>query len=170
MDISSLGFDPARYTSAPQQTEGWIRFDGPPQKAFDRIADHAGMTEWVPLLKHVTVDPKTLKDGGSAVGTVRTLVFEGGIWLEEKIVFWNPPLGYAYATTGKVFPLKDYVGVMAVEGGPPTGGTFHIREYFSLEGKIQEAILPHGVLQLGRQSLAKLSTLIEGTEFEFRHV
>ena len=55
MDTSNFGFDPTQFTNAPLQTEGWIRFTDPPDKVFARLAHHEGLTEWVPLLKKVTV-------------------------------------------------------------------------------------------------------------------
>ena len=55
MDTSNFGFDPTKFTNAPLQTEGWIRFTDPPDKVFARLAHHEGLTEWVPLLKKVTV-------------------------------------------------------------------------------------------------------------------
>ena len=49
------GFDPGRFTAAPLQTQGVIRFPGSPDPVFARITDHATMTDWVPLLKTVQV-------------------------------------------------------------------------------------------------------------------
>ena len=67
-------FDPSQYTAAPRQTEGVIRFPGPPDSVFARIADHAAMTDWVPLLKTVQIShPKPLPPGESMVGTARVL-------------------------------------------------------------------------------------------------
>ena len=62
MDTSNFGFDPTQFTNAPLQTEGWIRFTDPPDKVFARLAHHEGLTEWVPLLKKVTVShPQPLR-------------------------------------------------------------------------------------------------------------
>ena len=170
MDTSNFGFDPTRYTSAPLQTEGWIRFTGPPEKVFAQITNHEGMTEWVPLLKKVTVThPETLPPGESAVSTTRTLVFEGGLTLVERIVFWNAPLCYAYDTQGKVFPLHHYIGLMGVEPGQD-GGTFVFREYFEVGGRMEETVIGHGVLPAMRKAFGKLSKLIGGTGFDVKHV
>ena len=49
------GFDPGRYTAAPLQTEGVIRFTGSPDAVFARIANHGALTDWVPMLKTVQV-------------------------------------------------------------------------------------------------------------------
>lgn len=170
MELDHFGFEPTQFTSAPLQTEGWIRFTGAPEQVFARIADHEGMTEWVPLLKKVSVThPQALASGESAVGTVRTMVFQGGLTLVERVVYWNPPLCYAYDTQGKVFPLQNYIGLMGVEPGQD-GGTFIFREYFEVRGRIKEAVIPHGVVPPMQKALHKLSELIDGSEYDVRHV
>lgn len=171
MDLSHFGFDPAKFTNAPLQTEGWIRFTDPPDKVFERLADHEGMTAWLPLLKKVTVThPQTLASGESTVGTTRTLVFQGGLTLVEQVVYWNPPLCYAYDTQGQVFPLQNYIGLMGVEPREGGGGTFIFREYFAVSGRIKKTVLPHGVIPPMRKALHELSQLIGGTEYDVKHV
>jgi hypothetical protein len=170
MDTSDFGFDPAEFTNAPLQTEGWIRFTDPPDQVFARLAHHEGMTEWLPLLKQVTVShPQALASGESTAGTTRTLVFQGGLTLVERIVYWNPPLCYAYDTQGKVFPLQDYIGLMGVVPGEG-GGAFIFREYFTVSGAIKNAVIPHGVMPPMRKALHKLSQLIGGTEYHVKHI
>ena len=169
--MSNFGFDPTKFTNARLQTEGWIRFTDPPEQVFAQIANHEGMTEWVPLLKKVTVThPRKLAPGESAIGTTRELVFQGGITLVEHIVFWNAPLCYAYDAQGKGFPLQNYIGLMGVEPTKNGGGTFIFREYFDVKGRVKQAVIPHGVVPPMRQALHKLSQLIGGTEYDVKHV
>jgi hypothetical protein len=171
MDTRNFGFDPAKFTDAPLQTEGWIRFADPPDTVFARLAHHEGLTEWVPLLKKVTVShPQPVASGESTVGTTRTLVFQGGLTLVEHVVYWNPPLCYAYDTQGKIFPLQNYIGLMGVEPREDGGGTFIFREYFAVSGRIQNAVIPHGIVLPMREGFHKLSQLIGGTEYDVRHV
>jgi hypothetical protein len=171
LDTSHFGFDPTKFTDAPLQTEGWIRFTDPPDKVFARLADHEGMTEWLPLLKKVAVThPQTLASGESTVGTTRTLVFQGGLTLVEQVVYWNPPLCYAYDTQGKAFPLQHYIGLLGVEPREGGGGALIFREYFAVSGRIQQTVIPHGIVLPMRKALQKLSQLIGGTEYDVRHV
>jgi hypothetical protein len=174
MDTSNFGFDPTKFTNAPLQTEGWVRFTDPPAKVFARLANHEGLTEWVPLLEKVTVThPQPLASaasGESTVGTTRTLVFKGGLTLVEHVVYWNPPLCYAYDTQGKVLPVQNYIGMMGVEATEDGGGTFIFREYFAVGGLIKETVIPHGVVLPMKRALDKLSRLIGGTEYDVRHV
>lgn len=170
MSPNNFGFDPTMFTNALLQTEGWIRFTDPPDKVFAQIANHEGMTEWLPLLKKVTVThPQELAPGESAIGTTRELTFQGGITLDERVVFWNAPLCYAYDTYGKVFPLQNYVGFMGVEP-VENGGTLIFREYFDVKGRGKNTVIPYGIVLPMRQALHKLSQLIGGTEYDVKHV
>jgi len=45
LGTKSGGFDPHRYTTAPLQTEGVIRFAGSPEAVLARIADPPAMTD-----------------------------------------------------------------------------------------------------------------------------
>jgi hypothetical protein len=170
MNSNNFGFDPTEFTGARLQTEGWIQFTDPPDQVFARIANHEGMTEWLPLLKNVRVThPQDLAPGESAIGTTRELTFQGGITLVEQVVYWNPPLCYAYNTQGKFFPLQNYIGLMGV-GPAENGGTFIFQEYFDTNGRIKKTVIPYGVVAVMRQAFHKLSKLIGGTEYEVKHV
>lgn len=170
MDTSIFNFDPATFTTARLQTEGWIYFTDPLEKAFAQLANHQGMTQWLPLLKDVTVThPQTVPDGASTVGTTRTLTFDGDITLVEQMVFWNDPLCYAYNTQGKLFPLQNYIGLFGVVP-EEKGGTIVFREYFDVKGRVKRSVIPYGIVPLMRQALKNLSKLIGGTEHNVRHV
>jgi Polyketide cyclase / dehydrase and lipid transport len=165
------GFDPGRFTAAPLQTEGVIRFTGSPDAVFARIADHAAMTDWVPLLKTVQVShPKPLPSGESTVGTARVLALRGGVTIREEVVYWDPPRCYAYTAGGKHWPMRDYVGFMGVQAGAGGGGAFLFREYFCVDGALRRAVVSPGIVILGKVALRNLSKLIGGTSARFRHV
>lgn len=164
------GFDPGRYTIAPLQTEGVIRFAGSPDTVFAQIANHPAMTDWVPLLKTVQVThPKPLPPGESMVGTTRVLALRGGVTIQEEIVYWDQPHCYAYTTQGKRWPMRNYVGFMGVQA-TDGGGVFLFREYFCVDGALRRALVSRGVVILGRRALRNLSKLTGGTSAEFRHV
>jgi hypothetical protein len=140
---------------------------------FARIADHAAMTDWVPLLRTVQVwHPKPLPPCQSMAGTARALALRGGVIIREEVVSWDPPRCYAYTTEGKGWPLRDYVGFMGVQAaaGGGGGGTFLFREYSCIKGVLQRAVVSPGIVLLGRRALRNLSKLIGGTSAEFRHV
>ena len=81
------------------------------------------------------------------------------------MVYWNPPHCYAYKAEGKHFPLKNYVGLFAVEPAEAQSGRFIFREYFDDLGPIEQATLPHGVVAIFKQAMGNLARLIGGTEY-----
>ena len=169
MQTSKSGFDPIQFTQSPLKTDGWIKFTNPPEEVFKVVSDHEGMKVLLPLVKEITVsNPPDIQPGESGIGTARTLEFQGGIKVVETIVFWKPPFGYAYSATGNVFPLQNYIGYMGIEPADGGGGTFIFREYYDVKGKLQNTVIPHGVVLAMKQAFGKLSKLIGGTEFDVR--
>jgi hypothetical protein len=45
-----------------------------------------------------------------------------------------------------------------------------IREYFDEMGRVEQAILPHGVTAIGKQAMGNLARLIGGTEYDMTMV
>jgi hypothetical protein len=159
-------FDPTQYTTAPQQTEGWIVFRQSPEKVFARVADHATLGEWIPLVNEITViHPRLVAPGESTIGTARHITMKGGLTIVETVVYWNPPHCYAYKGEGKHFPLKNYLGLFQIESHDDQSGRFIFREYFDELGRVEQAVLPHGVVAAFRQALGNLARLIDGTEY-----
>jgi hypothetical protein len=159
-------FDPNRSTTAPLQSEGWITFRWSPEEVFTRIADHAALGDWVPLVHEVTVShPRPVAPGESVIGTTRVITLKGGLAIVERVVHWDPPRCYAYTAEGRLFPFRNYVGLFSVEPTDAHGGRFIFREYFDEMGRVGRAIMPHGVIALGKQALGNLSRLIGGTEY-----
>lgn len=159
-------FNPSQYTTAPHQTEGWIVFRASPGKVFARIADHAALGDWISLVHEITVThPHPVDPGESTIGTARHITMKGGIALVETVIYWNPPYCYAYTSEGKHMPLKNYVGVFQVEPSDDQSGRFIFREYFDELGRVEQAILPHGVVAVFKQALGDLAHLIGGTEY-----
>jgi hypothetical protein len=159
-------FEPTQYTTAPQQTEGWIVFRQSPEKVFARVADHAAMGDWVPMVQAITVThPHPVAPGESTIGTARHISLKGGLTIVETVVYWNPPYCYAYKAEGKLFPLKNYVGLFAVAPADAQSGRFILREYFDDMRPVEQVLLPHGVVAVFKQAMGNLARLIGGTEY-----
>jgi len=70
-------FDPTLFTSARQQTEGWIDFRFSPEAVFARVSDHASMNDWVPMVHSIEVtQPHSVEPGQSTVGTACHITFK----------------------------------------------------------------------------------------------
>jgi hypothetical protein len=164
-------FDPTQYTPAPQQTEGWIDFRASPEKVFARVADHATLGDWIPLVQEITVThPHPVAPGESTIGTARHITMKGGLQIVETVVYWNPPYCYAYKGEGKHFPLKNYLGLFQVVPHDDQSGRFVFREYFDEMGHIKQAVLPHGVVAAFKKALGNLAWLIGGTDYAITKV
>lgn len=163
-------FDPAQFTKAPQQTEGWIDFRFSPEAVFAQVSNHTAMGDWVPLVHGITLtQPDSVAPGETVIGTARHITFKGGVVVTETVVYWNPPTCYAYTAKGKLFPLKDYVGLFAVEPTDDQSGRLIFREYFDL-GRVEQAILPMGAVALTKRALGTLAGLIGGTHYAMTEV
>ena len=161
-----FGFEPTQHTTAPQQTEGWIDFRYPPEKVFARVADHATLGDWMPFITEITVtQPQAVPPGESTIGTARHITMKGGVAIVETVVYWNPPHCYAYTGQGKHFPLKNYVGLFAIDPVDAQSGRLLLREYFDDMGVVEQAILPHGAVTVFKHALGNLARLIGGTEY-----
>jgi hypothetical protein len=159
-------FKPAEFTTAPHQTEGWILFRESPQKVFARVADHASLGDWIPLVQNITVEhPHEVPPGESTIGTARHITMKGGLEIVETVVYWSPPHCYAYKAEGKHLPFKNYIGLLQVEPIDDQNGKLIFREYFDGKGAVGEAILPHGAASIFHKAFGNLARLIGGTEY-----
>ena len=153
-----FGFDPTAFTNAPLQTDGWMRFTDPPEKVFAVLSNHEGITEWLPLLKksrsHIRGSFRRVK---APSAQPVSLLFQGGLRWSRRWCSGMHPCVTRYDSHGKVFPFQNYLGFMGVEPAENGGGTFIFHEYFDLAGRIEQAVLPHGVVPPMRQALHKLS-------------
>ncbi len=100
-------FNVTQFTEAPQQLQFSRIVNAPIREVWKIISDHQGMTQWMPMIKHVDlVIPD--KKGGWEEGCERHCQFGGDV-LKEKIAYWNPPYGYAYMIED-MHIVKDHVG------------------------------------------------------------
>ncbi|MBL8147853.1 MAG: SRPBCC family protein [Anaerolineae bacterium] len=169
MDSQCL-FDPAHHTSARQQTEGWVDFQFSPDAVFARVSDHASMGDWIPMVHAISVThPHPVGPGASAIGTARHITFRGGLTITETVVYWNPPYCYAYSTEGKHVPLKNYIGLFTIEATGEHSGRLIMREYFEL-GRVEQSLLPHGIVSTFRHALGSLAKLTGGTQYAMTEI
>jgi uncharacterized protein YndB with AHSA1/START domain len=89
----------------------------PPQRVWDVLIDHEGMTRWLPVREVVRRRPGTTDPNG--VGAVRTI--RGmGLVLEERVTEAKAPERLSYELTGGA-PLRDHRGDVTLT--PEPGGT-----------------------------------------------
>ena len=100
-------FTPTDYTDAPAQLRKTRYIDAPIKDVWAIVADHGGMTQWMPMISHVELT-KSNEDGEFAEGCERECQF-GPDLLKEKIVFWDAPYGYAYKIAD-MHLVRNHVG------------------------------------------------------------
>ena len=154
--MTSKNFNPRQFTSAPQQIRKKSFIDAPIEEVWAIVADHQGMTEWMPMISQVNlVEANDAGEWGE--GCERHCQF-GPDTLKEKIVHWNPPYGYAYAISD-MHLVRDHVGYMQLI--PVGEGTEVIwTQYFHPNGNLlknfmaKNIMLPT-VMARGLKNLAK---------------
>lgn len=135
-------FNPRSFTAAPQQIQKKAILIAPVERVWEVIANHQGMTEWVPMIKEVhLVTPDT--EGAWGEGCERHCQF-GPDLLKEKIVHWDPPYGYAYAI-GDMHLVRDHVGYIQLI---PTGDKTEViwTQYFHPNGNFVKNFMAKNIM------------------------
>ncbi|WP_299433526.1 SRPBCC family protein [uncultured Aquimarina sp.] len=99
--------DVKQFTNAPKQlqVEGFVT--APIDKVWEVVSDHKGMTTWIPMIKEVDLTTANT-EGEWGEGCERNCQF-GPDLLQEKIVHWDPPYGYAYMIAD-MHIVKNHLG------------------------------------------------------------
>lgn len=154
--MTATTFDPRQHTSAPLQIEKTHFIAAPIKAVWKVVADHEGMTQWMPMIKHVAlVEANAAGEWGE--GCQRQCQF-GPDLLDETIVHWDPPYGYGYAI-GDMHLVRDHVAHLSLS--ERDGGTeVHWRQYFRPNGNavknfVAKNIMMPGVMTRGLKNLAK---------------
>ncbi|WP_299213341.1 SRPBCC family protein [uncultured Aquimarina sp.] len=99
--------DVNQFTNAPKQLQIQRFLNAPIHKVWEVVSDHQRMTSWMPMIKKVDLTKANSK-GEWQEGCERQCQF-GPDLLEEKIVHWDPPYGYAY-TIADMHIVKNHLG------------------------------------------------------------
>ncbi|WP_108802828.1 SRPBCC family protein [Aquimarina sp. Aq107] len=99
--------DVNQFTNAPKQLDIGRFIKAPINKVWDVVSDHKGMTSWMPMIKEVDLTIAN-QSGEWKEGCERRCQF-GPDLLEEKIVHWDPPYGYAYMIAD-MHIVKNHLG------------------------------------------------------------
>ncbi|WP_299244796.1 SRPBCC family protein [uncultured Aquimarina sp.] len=99
--------DVKQFTVAPKQLRIERFIHAPIDKVWEVVSDHKGMTSWMPMIKEVDLT-KANSQGEWGEGCERNCQF-GPDLLEEKIVHWDPPYGYAYMIAD-MHIVKNHLG------------------------------------------------------------
>ncbi len=153
---SQRTFNPKTITSAPEQLRKTQIISAPIEAVWAIVADHGGMTQWMPMISHVELT-KPNAAGEFSEGCERECQF-GPDLLKEKIIFWDAPYGYAY-NIADMHLVRDHVGYIQLQ--PVSGGTkvtwtqyFHPNSNFAMNFIARNVMLP-GVMSKALKNLSK---------------
>ncbi len=105
-------FGVKQFTRAPKQIVIKKTIDAPIDKVWEIVSNHQGMTQWMPMIKQVNLI-KADNQGEWGDGCERHCQF-GPDLLKEKIVYWDPPYGYAYMIAD-MHLVKNHLGHFQLE-------------------------------------------------------
>ena len=122
-----------RFTKAPIRAFKTQSYNAAPSVVFAKLADHAGLNKWVPMINHPVevnhADSNTPNQNDA--GTVRVCKF-GGDKLTETIMHWEEGVSYAYSVKpDKNSPAIDHLGLFTVESDGNGGSLVQWRQYFN---------------------------------------
>lgn len=150
-----FGIDIRQQTEAPMAAVAAARFDASPEQVFQRLADHANMREWVPLIAHlVEVDHShSITPGLPNRGSVR-ICKVGGDTLVEDITGWVPNKAYSYSLRA---PGLDHLGIITVEQADDGGSVVTWRQYIEPLGFKERYAMPMMINIIMRKALWNLT-------------
>lgn len=107
-----------RFTNAPLQIVKKKIINAPIERVWEIVANHEGMTQWMPMIKHVNL-VQSNDEGEWGQGCERHCQF-GPDLLKEKIVHWDPPYGYAYMIADMHLVKKHLGYIKLIKKGETT--------------------------------------------------
>lgn len=137
--ITPTEFQIEKYTKAPLRLELKSSFSITPDLLFKIISDHNAVVNWVPLMKAVSMEHHQSSGDECSVGSVRHCTLRGIGRIDETILWWNPPYGYAFRVAAKskmMMPTEDHVSVMLIEASADGESILTWRHYFNWQGLV----------------------------------
>jgi uncharacterized protein YndB with AHSA1/START domain len=134
----------------------------PPSQVWPVVADHEGITRWMPVREVVRRRSGSAEPNGvGAICTIRGM----GFVVEERVTCWKPGERLEYVLTEGA-PLRDHLGEMVLEpaeGGTLVGWYVRFRPLIPGTGFLIERLVRAGLAR----GLAHLKRLIEASEPTF---
>lgn len=114
---------------APLRIQVIAKFAASPQKVFAVVGDLEAITRFMPMIKHASVH-HSLATGCVGKGSERVCSMPGMGEVNEKVVWWDSPSGYAYRASGSMVPMRDHLGVFVLTSDTDGGTRVEWRHHF----------------------------------------
>ncbi|MEM7035199.1 MAG: SRPBCC family protein [Chloroflexota bacterium] len=119
-----------QWTIAPLQITMNQTLNAPPEAIFQTLSDPEMMCNLFSWMDSVAIASPAASNT-TTVGSLRTCILGNGLILEEEIIDWQPPYGYAFRGIDATHPfgMRGHVGVLSFT---PTecGCLFTWQQYF----------------------------------------
>ncbi len=112
---------------APLRITEYFRVGMRPEQLFAELGDMEGITRFFPLIYHATVAHHA---GCAGEGSQRVCSIHGMGKVNERIVWWSRPEGYAYQASGIMVPFRNHLGIILITPAGDGGSMLEWRHYF----------------------------------------
>lgn len=160
---------------APLRFEAIGHYDVSPPRLFAAVSEPAAMSKWLPMLKSLHMDHGGSANGPGAcgVGSERHCTFAMMGDVSERVLWWNPPHGYAFTFQPKsrvVVPTRNHSVVFLVNPHGAGGSEFVFRTYFDWQPGPMRLMAGPMFLMMLNMSLANLKKQLGGAGGKARRV
>lgn len=110
-----------------------VIISAPASDVWDIIKDPAGLPKWIPGIKETSITSNVKK----GIGTVREIILDDGLLIEEHFVGWNDGKSVSYIMV-KGFPLRGYYATMSMNSLSEFSTLFTWSVYYTTESMESE--------------------------------
>lgn len=164
---SITDFNVSKHTSAPLRLELKSNFKTSADNLFKVISDHNLVASWVPMMRSLSMEYSDSSASECGVGSVRHCTLRGMGGIDETILWWSPPNGYAFKVNAKskfMMPTKDHVSVMFVAGRADGESTLIWRHYFNWDGLLMRPMMALMFPMMMKKALGNIRIAADGAK------
>lgn len=171
-DLSTI--DAAEQLGAPLRFEGIARFDASPENLFAVVSEPQHVSQWVPMLKALNMTHARSQNGSGqcGVGSERACAIGMMGNVVERIIWWDPPKGYAFAFQPEnkmMVPTENHYVVLLVRPCD-TGSELTFRTYFNWRPGLMRFVAAYMMPMMLNMAFANIRKKLGGPGGKFRRV
>ena len=173
--VSDLIFrDAMKHIGAPLRFEAVGYYDVPRETMFSAVSDPVALSKWLPMLKSLHMNHAASENGEQAygVGSERVCSFSMMGEVTERVLWWNPPHGYAFSFRPKskmMVPTRNHTVVFLVKPHG-NGSEFVFRNYFDWQPGVMRFMAAYMMPMTLNMGLANLRKQLGGRGGKMRRV
>ena len=146
--------------AAPRRIFQRYRVAASPQELFSVLGDLEGITRFFPMIHHASVKHA---GGGAGEGSLRVCSIRGMGKVNEKIVWYRKPHGYAYRADGRMVPLRNHLGVIMIMNGVTGGSLLEWSQYFDTRFGPMGWAFPTMMRMMMNRAVANIGILLDAS-------